>query len=305
MKLFNIGLNLDASLQELDAFYSSYSHLISDVYFSLPLGKAFYTRRALIKEYEGNEEKLLDAIKILKQHGIRTEITLNTHLNQYELLKAIDYIYEHKIVPDEIVCVNEALDVLKEKFPNTEFISSYNNGYSQIDARFDSVVLGQRYLRDQEARHAVINKGFSVYLLLNNGCSFNCNPQFCDSSHCSFAYQASLSKYTFDEVYAIQSFFPEELVSLLQHDSLGQTYKLKISNRPLGLAYTERALLAYSTPVFTREEEMKKDSTRYALFGALHSLWIRINDYNYQDIMRVKQELPPLKVGQNKEKFDY
>lgn len=32
---------------------------------------------------------------------------------------------------------------------------------------------------------------------------------------------------------------------------------------------------------------------------------MRINNYNYQTIMRVKQELPSLQVGQNKEKFDH
>ena len=296
MKMFNIGLNLDASLDDLDLFYSTYNHLISDVYFSLPLGKTFYTRRGLIKESEGNEAKLIDALGIIKQHGIRTEVALNTHLHQDEISKSIDYIYKNNIVPDEVVCINESFDVLKEAFPKAEFISSFNNGFSKVDSRFDSVVLGQRFLRDENARHDFINSGFNVVLLLNNGCSFECNPRFCDSSHCTFAYRASLNTHTFDEIYAIQSFFPEELTSLLEHDPFAQTYRLKISNRPLGLTYSEKALRAYSTPVFTSADEMEKDPSNYGLFGALHSLYMKINDYNYQAIMIAKQNMQPLSL---------
>lgn len=297
MKLFNIGLNLDASLHDLELFYSTYNHLISDVYFSLPLGKTFYTRRGLIKEYEGNEKKLIDALSIIKQYGIRTEVTLNTHLHHDELLKGIEYIYGNNIVPDEVVCINESFDVLKDAFPKAEFISSFNNGFTKIDTRFDSVVLGQRFLRDENARHSFMNSGFKVVLLLNNGCSFECNPRFCDSAHCSSAYRASLNTYTFDEIYAIQSFFPEELASLLEHDPFAQTYRLKISNRPLGLAYSEKVLRAYSTPIFTSAAEMNKDPSNYGLFGALHSLYMRINDYNYQAIMIAKQSMQPLSLN--------
>lgn len=297
MKAFNIGLNLDASLKELDSFFASYAHLISDVYFSLPLGKTFYTRRGLIREYEDNESKLMDAIGMIKQYGIKTEITLNTRLRQDELVKAIDYIYLHNIVPDEIVCLNRSLDMLKEAFPKTEFISSYNNGFSDVDEKFDSVVLGQKFLRDEKARHAFIDKGFQVVLLLNNGCGFDCNPEYCDSAHCSHSYQASLKTHTFDEIYAIQSFFPEELASLLESDPLAHTYKFKISNRPLGIAYSEKALNAYSTPIFTTATEMEKEPSNYALFGALHSLCMRVNDYDYRAIMATKQNLQPLKVS--------
>jgi len=79
-KKFNLGLNLDADISELDKFFSQNRDLISSVYFSLPLGAAYYSRTKLREEYAENQDQLLNALDIIRANGIKLEVTFNTEL---------------------------------------------------------------------------------------------------------------------------------------------------------------------------------------------------------------------------------
>lgn len=291
MKKFNIGLNLEADLKEIEEFFERYSDIIESVYFSVPLGKAFYSRIALEKEYENSSKKLQETIYILKQNNIKSEVTFNTKLSIEEVQKGIECLNQLKIYPDEVVCLNSSIGILREAFPEAYLISSFCNGTETIDSGFNAVVLGQRYLRDLEGRHSYINKGYDVILLLNNGCSFECTHKHCNNRICAALYESSAKKKSAEEIYAIQSFFPEELDYLIQIDEYAEKYVYKISNRPMGIEYTKKVLEAYSMLKNSSCYNLDVERENYALFGALHQLCRRIQSYNYECIKKIKDEL--------------
>lgn len=297
MKAFNVGLNLDAPVDELNDFFTKNSELLDSVYFSLPLGQSYYSRGKLTDEYKDNDSKLLEIIDIIRYNGIKTEVVLNTALNHDQVNVAIDYIYTHNIIPDEIACQNSSLSLLKSAFPSVSFTSCYNNGTKEVDKRFDSIVLGQSYLRDISKRNEWINKGFNIILLLNNGCSFFCNPNIiCSLSCCKNQYARSRQNMSASEVYAQQSFFPEELRALALTDSCFFDYRFKISTRPLGLDYTRSALNAYARMLNTSEFFFEQDHKNYLLFGAMSQLALHFDEMTYGEIMSNKHELYPLKI---------
>lgn len=290
-KKFNLGLNLDADISELDKFFSQNRDLISSVYFSLPLGAAYYSRTKLREEYAENQDQLLNALNIIRANGIKLEVTFNTELNAAELEQGIEYILKNNIDPEEIVCMNSSVQVLKKAFPKAKLISSFCNGYDNVEDGFHAIVLGQQYLRDESKRREWVDKGYEVILLLNNGCSFECMHKKCNSRVCSALYENSRKQYDEEEIYAIQSFFPTELKVLLERDRASDNYIFKISNRPLGLEYTKKVLDAYSTLAQYTETDFDNNPKKYALFGALTELCRRIDKYHYPRIMEIKRSL--------------
>lgn len=238
---------------------------------------------------------MFQVIEIIKSVGIRTEIVLNTRLSNSQVETAINYIVENNIVPDEIACRNEHLLALRSAFPKTEFISCYNNGTEKVLDEFDSVVLGQKYLRDQGKRYRWLEKGYQLILLLNNGCSFLCNPMYCNQGHCEEMYGISRKKLSASQVYALQSFFPEELRALAITDPYFFSYRFKLSTRPLGLQYTRSVLNAYATMLKADRTLLDNDNTNYLLFGALTMLARNFSEMNYDDIMAYKNTLYPIK----------
>ena len=115
-KRFNLGLNLDASLVELEEFLNRYCEFITSIYFSLPLGLRYYSRTSLEKEYEENRERFFDALNIIKNKGIKLEVTFNTELHDEELERGIEFILKYNINPQEIVCMNSSVQTLKTAF---------------------------------------------------------------------------------------------------------------------------------------------------------------------------------------------
>lgn len=295
MKAFSVGLNLDASIEELKSFFVDSADVLYSVYYSLPLGKVFYTRKGLDDEYRNNEEKLLKVIDIIRNAGIKTEIALNTRLDKSQIETAIEYIKHNQIIPDEIACRNYSLPPLKSAFPNSEFISCYNNGTEDVNDAFDSIVLGQRFLRNPQSRQKWVDRGFRLILLLNNGCSFQCDPRYCNSAECQKMYINLRNRYTASQIYAIQSFFPEELRALC-NDPAFFTYRFKLSTRPLGLQYTSQLLKTYAKTVTISEQFFRSDYNNYLLFGALTPLAQHFNEMSFQEIMEYKKKLSPLKT---------
>lgn len=291
MKKFDIGLNLDADINKLEHFFMYYSKWINSVYFSVPLGQAYYSRRTLKKEYENNSKKLQEIICILYENNIKTEVTFNTKLSPEEIYLGIDCLNRLEIFPDEIVCLNSSVEILHRAYPKSYLISSFCNGTERINSNFNAVVLGQSYLRSEEARHEYVDNGYDVILLLNNGCSFACNHKHCNGKICTALYDSLAKEKNPNEIYALQSFFPEELEYLIAKDTYSNKYIYKLSTRPMGLEYTKSVLEAYAMLIDSSNYELDTNRENYALFGALYQLCKRVDIYDYKYIKQLKEKL--------------
>lgn len=292
-KKFSIGLPMDASLSEFEDFLQEFSDIISSMYFSIPLGRKFYSRTELENEYEstGAEDKLFIFLNLLHKHNIRAELTVNSYnLSEQDLEAVIQYLSAHDFIPDEIVCLKEYGSFLKQRLPMVEIKYSFNNTSRNVPDCFDTVVFGKEYLRNMEARHRWIDEGKGFVLLLNNGCSFSCHYECGDSKFCGAILDQNLKNNSLDYLYAIQSFFPFELVRLCMEDPYADKYKFKISNRPLGMAFTKNVLRYYSKGVDV-SELISQSADNYAYFCVMYRLFVHRNELDFENIMDIKRGL--------------
>ena len=186
-KKFSVGLCLNEPIAEIITFFENNKEWLNSVYFSLPLGMRFYSRESLEEEYRGAEDKLLYILLVLSDLGIRREVAINTwNLTEEELKRAVAYCREHRFCPEEIVCLKEYGALFSKEFPNAEIKYSVNNPEpdgSGITSDFHTLVAGKGFLRNRQARHVFLDKGYNVPLLLNNGCLPTCCTE-CDSITC-------------------------------------------------------------------------------------------------------------------------
>lgn len=293
-KRISIGLNLNEPEQDIYDFLEHYKNFLASLYFSLPLGVGFYSRNELAEEYEsdGAEEKLLRIVSRLKDYNIRSEVAINIYdLQKKDLENAISYMNRNALYPDEIVCLDEYGETLKKAFPQSEMKYSFNNPgrYSSI---FDTVIVGKGYLRNQEARHRIIDAGKSLVLLLNNGCSFECHYKCGDSKFCGAILDENLKYHDLNYMYALQSFFPSELLRLLSQDTYANQYRFKLSNRPLGLEFSKRVMDTYCGLVGKSEVELiENDNTNYGLYCVMNELFRRREAFSIDKICEIKKNL--------------
>lgn len=292
-KKFSLGLNMESPLNDVEFFLRTNADLIDSVYFSIPLGTKFYSRTELKNSIEGeeSEQKLFYLLNVLDELGIKKELAVNTYkLDISDLYDTCTYLKNHNIIPDEIVCLEAYGKVLKKKYPNAEIKYSFNNPtVSDLDD-FDTVVVGKEYLRNMEKRHELINQGKNVVLLLNNGCSFNCHYQCGDSKFCNSVLKETLKETTVNEVYANQSFFPEELRDILKYDIYADNYRFKISNRPLSAEYSENVLASYISNKCGKDY-ICESKINYGLFCTMLQLLKRIDDFDITKIVEYKNSL--------------
>lgn len=288
-KKFSVGLNLSEPEEYIIDFMEKYHEVLSSVYFSLPLGRAFYSRAQLEQEYR-DEEKFLRIVKAIGQYGIHREVTLNTyHLSVEDLKRAFLYMDE-TFIPEEIVCLENYERPIKEKYPEVELKYSFNNSLNLVSlpAGFDTIVVGKEFLRNETMRHRLMDHSYGVTLLLNNGCAFSCH-QSCSAERCKTLTEKLLQKSSVDELYAQQSFFPEELRLILQQDPYGKKYKFKISNRPLGIKYTSRVLDEYISLENMSSGEFR-DWKRYGDFCTCNQLAKRFQELDIENVMAYKRQ---------------
>ena len=289
-KKFSVGLCLNESMEDIRSFFEKNHRYLNSVYFSLPLGMRFFSRESLANEYDNNDNKLFDVLSMISYFGIRREMAINTwNLTKEELDQAIDYCKTKNLLPEEIVCLRNYGDVFRTEFPDAEIKYSVNNSESDgkyITKAFDTLVAGKGLLRDMTARHFYIEQGYNITLLLNNGCLSICNTD-CDSIQCHRYFDYMINEHGLDYVYALCSFFPSEFKALLEHDKYAKLYKFKISNRPLGLLYTQQVLDAY-LGLEDDYEAMRNDYRKMALFSTVHPLAIRLQNVNLQNVSEQK-----------------
>lgn len=146
-------------------------------------------------------------------------------------------------------------------------------------------------MRSKEMRHQLLESGYNLVLLLNNGCSFTCPGPCRNGTECRKIVAQQLLTSTPSELYALESFFPEELTRLLETDSCSDQYRFKLNTRPLGLTYTRRVLEAYLGH-FSSDELIEASPQSYGLFGAAASLFSLAKQFDFQEIKKIKSELP-------------
>lgn len=289
-KKFSVGLCLNEPMADLQSFFKKNQKWLNSVYFSLPLGERFLSRESLADEYANNEDKLFAVLELLASLGIRREMAINTwSLTQEEISQAVRYCGDKNFSPEEIVCLRDYAEFFRTAFPYAEIKYSVNNPEADgkhITKAFDTLVAGKGLLRDMAARHHFIDQGYGVTILLNNGCISICNTP-CETIHCHHCFDYMINKYGLDYTYALCSFFPSELQALLECDPYAQHYKFKISNRPLGLAYTQQVLDSYSE-LKDDYEAMYNDYRKMALFCTVHPLAIRLQQVSLQNVAEYK-----------------
>lgn len=293
-KKFSIGLNLMPNESDNKLLLRTYQQYLSSLYFSLPIGGKYYSRHRIQEEFqdENAEQRLYNVLTYAKKLNIRLEWALNTYnLSVSDLNYAINCMKLVGLVPDEIVCLKDYGERIRTAFPHCELKYSFNNtDYRNIPDFFDTVVVGKQYLRSQEMRHQLLKKGFRLVLLLNNGCSYACQGPCQSGKRCKSLIQSQLNHSNANELYALQSFFPNELNRLVETDRFSSHYRYKISNRPLGLTYTKNALDAYLGKLSV-EEALSISLDNYSLFGAMASLLSLKNQFNFDSIVEIKKGL--------------
>lgn len=232
-KKFSIGINSAISWEDYDVFFNKFSTYIDSVYFSLPLGYEYSTRYYFSENLKTKEQlnNFDNIISLLDKYGIKKEIALNTYnLSKGKLDRAIEYM-KTKVYPDEIVCLKEYIDYIKEKIPHCKFIYSFNNyDLENIPDSFDEIVLGREFLFNKNKRDSFIADKHKIRLLLNNGCSLKCHACI-GGDYCENLFKKDVKEKGINQVYAEQSFFPIELHELLNTDNNVRKMKFKLSTR--------------------------------------------------------------------------
>ena len=117
---FSIGLTYDMSRKDFLNILDKYDYYIKEVYFSLPLGDIYHTRRSVAKNLSPKKISFFDFVSFVKEIKNRNNklcLALNTHmLNEKDVLSAIDKIYK-EVQIDSIVTFNHFADTIKITIP--------------------------------------------------------------------------------------------------------------------------------------------------------------------------------------------
>ena len=295
---FSFGISLEITIEDYKKIINKYKNYISSIYFSLPLGKEFHTREAVEKEYSRNDarEKLIDILDLFKENNIKLEAVINQYfISNKKILEAIKYLKE-EINVDSICTLDEYAYLIKQHFPDMYLVSSFNNfnktrkniyNNSKI---YNQIVIGRNFLRDIEIMKYIKSLGLDIKLLLNNGCSFNCRTCRAGEKTCKSIFENNLKKFSFEELYALQSFFPYELDILKQKINLLNIKEFKISNRPCTYKYLDDCLNSY---IYNHNEEdyLKEDINNYRLWGRLTHFSKYFREMDINEIKRIKNEI--------------
>lgn len=289
-KKFSIGVNFNESEENFTTFLEEYCEFLSSMYFSIPLGRKYYSRKELEDEYT-DVKKVLRYIELLTKFNIRKEITFNSYgLKEEDIVRGCEYIKNTMGPVEEIVCLNEYAEIIRDFFPEVELKYSFNNIRIVDNDLFNTYVVGKTYLKDMHARHSIIDSGYNIVLLLNNGCSLNCATTQCGSTYCRELFHYNLKTKDINELYAIQTLLPDELDKIFRWDPLANSYRLKISNRPLGLDFTKRVLDAY-IGFSELEESFWEEKDNLCLFCTLGCLYEKRDMLQYSEIIRYKNKI--------------
>ena len=297
-KLFNkisIGLSIDIALEEYVKLFHKYNKYIHDIYFSLPLGDKFHTREKIVAQFMDpiNIKKFYQIIDLCKYNEIKLDCVLNRpSLSLDDVKKAIPYMKNIEI--DQITCLERHANYLKEEFSNIPFIYSYNNDFTMnklddISSIFSTIVVGKNMLRDVNSLKQITEKGFKIKLLVNNGCSYNCGGCTKGNKQCQKVFANNLKILDINYLYALQSFFPNELDELLNSPKL-DIETIKISNRTDDFDYIDKCLESYIYN-YDVQKYIDVDTIYYRLWSRLFHFNKYLDELDVDKIIEIKRKL--------------
>ena len=297
---FSFGIDLNISINDYKKIIEKYKDYLSSVYFSLPFGERFHTRRLMIEEYKQKNaiEKLKEILMLFRNNNIKLEAVINQYNIKEDELKEALYKLDNYIKVDTICCLDEYIDIINEHYNNDMYlISSFNNrtihedSIYNINNKYDMIVLGREFLREPDLIKKVKRRGFDIKLLINNGCSFNCRTCRYGGEECVQVFKSNLKKFNIEELYAMQSFFPWELYRLMESfKDENIINEIKISSRPSTFEYLNDCLKSY---IFDEDEKIYivKNEKKYHLYGRQANLIPYYNYLNIDNVERIKKSL--------------
>lgn len=130
-------------------------------------------------------------------------------------------------------------------------------------------------------------QGKQTYLLLNNGCSFNCGTCNNVLSVCERSFLKNLEKHTVEYLYALQSIFPHEL----RDGTIDPTHIccFKISNRSSDLKFLRGVMDSYITGRV--DDYVHADKNNYAFWGRAGYFWKYYSTMDLRKIRKYKEEI--------------
>lgn len=297
-KKFNIGLTLETNYSKFEAFIKEYHPYIHSVYFSPPLGRLFHTRSKVAGQMllPGKRKMFLKMLSLCKSYDIKLELLLNTlRLDDALIKKAAEYLAKQGIEVDSVCFLEKNYASVQKYFPNQTYIWSFNNGFCSkkefdriIDHyRADVFVLGSLFIRNNAFFAYLAERGKKTYLLLNNGCSFNCDTCNNIQSVCEQSFKKNLKTHSVEYLYALQSIFPEEL-----HEGIIDSTHItcfKISNRSSDLEFIQGAVDSYMSGEV--RAYVQKDKNNYAYWGRAGYFWKYFATMDLDKILAYKQRL--------------
>ena len=297
-KKFNIGLTLQTSYSKFERFLEKYHTYIHSFYFSLPLGVKYHTRSRVAAEFmlPGKKRQFWRMLALIKKYGIELELLFNTlRLDEELIAKARACLDERGVEVDSVCFLAPYYQAVCKYFPTQKYIWSFNNGFrtkKEIDdiidnCRADAFVLGSLFIRNNSLFAHLASRGKGTYLLLNNGCSFNCATCNNTQSLCEHFFVENLKTHSLDYLYALQSIFPCEL-----HDGIIETQHIrcfKISNRSSDLNFVIGAMDSYINSVV--RPYVEKSPKCYAYWGRAGYFWKHFKRLDLDKILEYKKEL--------------
>lgn len=237
MKKFSIGLSLiNCNKKEWIKIINKYCDSISYIYYS-PNSKGFFSRGFDEKISKIDEKEQYEILNYARLKGIKTELAINTRKDfEEKYLKNFLIKEKEKHNPDYVVTYNHYIDLISDIFTESEFTLSYNEGIfkiedlNKINKKFNTIILGNRWIRNKDIFKETKKLGFKTELLVNNGCSHNCTYCFSKGNNCEFFFNMNLSNFHINVITAINTIFPFEIYEQYEKWNLIDNYKL--STRP-------------------------------------------------------------------------
>ena len=293
---FSIGLSLTISIDEYKKIIEDYRSYLNSIYFSLPLGDIYHSRSAIEEKFKDTESINLfyNIIKLFKDNNILLDCVFNKNgISDDDVITGLKFLKEY-IEVGQITCLSEHIEIINDFFPNVEKIYSYNNDLNKnkidnISDLFDTVVVGKSFLRNYDLLKKIYNNDFDIKLLVNNGCSYNCLGCRNGSKVCEEIFNKNKKYHDINYMYAEQSFYPFELLELLDVVDFPIKY-IKISNRTSGFEYLYKCLESYIYNV-SPNEYIKDGSKYYRLWCRLAHFNRKMDELNYDEIIKQKKIL--------------
>lgn len=295
-KKFSLGLFLDTSIRGFTQLLDDFQDFIANIYFSLPMGDKFHSRRKVVDQFHDPREvdKFWQLLHIIQERNIPLELLFNTrNITAEEIRSARLLLEQHGIRPQLVGLQDQYYDLVRQEFPSCQLVYSFNNApHSHADFaagghHYDEYVIGRNFIRDTvlyDYIHDVL--GGQTVLLVNNGCSFLCGG--CqDTQHCRNMYLKGRKTKSPAELYALQSILPFELQEGWL--DLAQIDLIKINSRNSDLNYARKCLTSY---IFGHEEEwLSLNPQNYSLWAHLTWHFPYFSSFSYAEIRRLKLQL--------------